>query len=80
MMVMRMKPVHLRRRRGSECNVSLVIIISGDTMDIIINTGQRRKQHHLHKLLIVVQRLPLMEKTNPKGDISMMSLYHMTCI
>ena len=35
----------------------------------IINTGQRRKQHHLHKLLTAVQRLPLMEKTNPKGDV-----------
>ena len=36
---------------------------------IIINTGQRKKQHHPHKLLIAVQRLPLMEKTNPKGDV-----------
>ena len=52
---------------------------SGDT--VIINTGQRRK-HHQHNLLIVVERLlPLMQKTNPKGDdVIMMSLYHMICI
>ena len=49
--------------------------------DTMVNTGQRRKQHHQHKLLIVVERLvPLIVRTNQKGDVMMMSLYHVICM
>lgn len=43
----------------------------------VVNTGQRRKQHHQHKLLIVVERLlALKVKTNQKGNVIMTSLCH----